>query len=131
MIVLDASAALELLLRGPAAAALEARVFAGGETLHAPHLIDLEIAQVLRRHALSGQMTAAAGGEALEVWRAFSVRRWAHEPLSGRIWALRETLTAYDAAYVALAEALEAPLVTTDAKLARTPGHSAQVVVLG
>ncbi len=130
MIVLDPSAALELLLRGPAAAALEARLFAPGEALHAPHLIDLEVAQVLRRHVLSGHMTGAQGGHALQVWGAFSLRRWGHEPLTPRIWALRETLTAYDAAYVALAEALDAPLVSTDAKLARATEHVARVEVV-
>jgi predicted nucleic acid-binding protein len=129
LIVLDASAALELLLRGPAAPALEARLFAPGETLHAPHLIDLEIAQVLRRHVLAGQMTAARGAEALDVWRGFAVRRWPHDALLARAWALRTTLTAYDAAYVALAEALDAALVTTDGKLAGATGHGARVEV--
>ena len=130
MIVVDASAVLELLLRGPGAAALEARVFRPGETLHAPHLVDLEVAQVLRRFAQGGVLAPARCGEALEDWRAFPVRRYPHEMLLPRIWTLRETLTAYDAAYVALAEALEAPLVTTDAKLARAPGHAASIEVV-
>lgn len=130
MIVVDASAALELLLRTPGAAALEGRLFGAGETLHAPHLIDLEIAQVLRRFAQGGVLTPARCGEALDDWRGFSVRRYPHEMLLPRVWALRETLTAYDAAYVALAEALDAPLVTTDAKLARASGHGARVEVV-
>ncbi|WP_394764429.1 type II toxin-antitoxin system VapC family toxin [Phenylobacterium sp.] len=131
MIVVDASAALEVLLRGPAADALEARLFAPGETLHAPHLIDLEVAQVLRRHTLAGRMTAGRAGEALDIWQAFTLRRWPHAALLPRAWALRETLTAYDAAYIALAEALDSPLLTTDAKLARAAGHGARVEVAG
>lgn len=130
MIVVDASAALEVLLGGPLAAAVAARVLAPGESAHAPHLIDLEIAQGLRRHNLTGLMTAERGDLALETWRALPVRRWDHETLLRRAWALRATLTAYDAAYVALAEALDAVLLTTDAKLARTPGHGARVEVV-
>ena len=131
MIVLDASAALELLLRGEVAEAVASRVFVPGETLHAPHLIDLEITQGLRRHVMVGQMTQGRGDLAFETWRALPVRRWGHEALLRRVWALRANLTAYDAAYVALTEALDAVLVTTDAKLARAPGHRARVEVLG
>ncbi len=130
MIVLDASAALDLLLRTPLAQAVEGRVFATGETLHVPHLIDLEIAQALRRYVQSGAMTAARGGEAVDVWRAFPLQRYPHEALLARVWALRATLTAYDAAYIALAEALDAPMVTTDGKLARASGHVARVEAL-
>ncbi len=96
-----------------------------------PHLIDLEVAQVLRRHVLGGLMTPASGVEALGIWRGLSLRRWRHEALLARVWALRGTLTAYDAAYVALAEALDAPLLTTDAKLARAAGHGARIEVVG
>lgn len=131
MIVLDASAALELLLRGPAAQALEDRLFAAGEAIHAPHLIDLEIAQVLRRHQQGGLMSARDADAALDVWRAMPVRRHGHDLLLARIWSLRDNLGAYDAAYVALAEALDAPLLTTDAKLVRAHGHSARVEVFG
>lgn len=131
MIVLDASAALEVLLGGRARTAVEGRIFAEGETLHAPHLIDLEVAQVLRRHVLAGHMRPARGDAALDVWRQFPVERHGHELLMARVWRLRDTMTAYDAAYVALAEALAAPLLTTDAKLARTPGHGARVEVVG
>jgi predicted nucleic acid-binding protein len=131
VIVIDASAALEVLLRTPCAAALEARLFQRGESLHAPHLIDLEIAQVLRRYALSKQATARRCGEALEDWQAFSVHRHAHEPLLARVWMLRDNLTAYDAAYVALAEALDAPLLTRDARIANAPGHGARIELVG
>ena len=131
MIVIDASAAVEVLLRRSGAPKLEDRLFAGSEALHAPQLIDLEIAQVLRRHARRRELPVARCDEALADWLAFPVWRHGHELLLPRIWELRDTLTAYDAAYVALAEALDAPLLTTDAKLAGAPGHRARVEVLG
>jgi predicted nucleic acid-binding protein len=130
LIVLDASAALEVLARGRAATGIERRLFADGEITHVPALIDLEIAQVLRRYVSAGQMAAAQGAAALDVWRAVPVRRHGHELLLPRIWSLRADLTAYDAAYVALAEALDAPLLTLDVKLARAPGHRARIEVM-
>ena len=130
MIVVDASAALEVLLGGPAANALVARFLAPAQAIHAPHLIDLEIAQGLRRHVQAGIMAVQSADVALETWRRLPIRRWGHEALLRRTWALRANLTAYDAAYVALAEALDAVLVTTDAKIGRAPGHSARVEVV-
>lgn len=127
MIVIDASAALEMLLQTPAAEKIAARVLQRGETLHAPHLIDVEITQILRRYALSGQVATSRCRDALGDWCAFRIHRYAHEPLITRIWELRDNLTAYDAAYVALAEALDAPLLTRDARIAKAPGHRAQV----
>jgi predicted nucleic acid-binding protein len=127
VIVIDASAALEVLLRTLAGEAIEARLFQSGETLHAPHLIDIEIAQVLRRYALSKQVEAPRCRVALEDWQGFRVHRYAHEPLLARVWELRHNLTAYDAAYVALAEALAAPLLTCDARIAHAPGHEARI----
>ncbi len=127
MIVVDASALVELLLRRPAAQALERRLFAPGETLHAPHLIDVEIAQVIRRHARKGEMDTLRGEQALEDLSDLPLRRYPHELLLSRIWELRENLTAYDAAYVALAELLHAPLITRDERLAGAPGHRAKV----
>jgi predicted nucleic acid-binding protein len=129
VIVIDASVALEVVLRTPAAAALEERLFSGGETLHAPHLIDIEIAQVLRRYARSGQATPERCAVALEDWEGFRLTRYAHEALLSRIWALRDNITAYDAAYVALAEGLDAPLLTRDARLASAPGHCAKIIL--
>ena len=130
MIVVAASVVLEVLLRTPRASAIEGRLFAQGEQLHAPHLIDLEITQVLRRYALRRELSAVRCDEALSDWLAFPVRRHGLELLLPRVWALRGTLTAYEAAYVALAEALEVPLLTRDAKLARAPGHDARVQVV-
>ena len=129
VIVVDASAILEVLLRTPAAPAIEERLFERGETLHAPHLVDLEVLQVLRRYAAAGEISAERAGEALDDLAAFRLRRWAHDALALRIWELRQNLTAYDAAYIALAEALGAPLLTRDRRLASAPGIRARVEV--
>jgi len=128
MIVIDASALIEVLLRTSRAAAVEALIFAPNATLHAPHLIDVEVAQVVRRYALAGELDAERGWQALGDVSDFPLSRYPHHLFLPRIWELRDNLTAYDAAYVALAEALEAPLVTCDARLARAPGHRAEVV---
>jgi len=130
LIVVDASAALEVLLQTQAAPVVEARLFRRSETLHVPHLIDLEIAQVLRRYASTKQIDQRRCQDALQDWLAFPVNRYAHDTLLSRIWALRNNLTAYDAAYIALAEALDAPLATRDAKLANASGHTARIELL-
>jgi predicted nucleic acid-binding protein len=130
VIIVDASAILEVLLRTPAAQAIERRVFAAGETLHAPHLIDIEVAHVLRRYAAAGDMRVERGREALEDLADLSLRRYPHDVLLPRVWALRDKLTAYDAVYVALAEALGAPLLTRDRRLANAAGHRARVEVV-
>ncbi len=130
MIVVDASVILELLLRRPATRAIEPRLFRRGETLHAPHLLDLEVAQVLRCYAAKGELGPDRGDEALEDLRDLGIHRYAHEPFLSRIWKLRGNLTAYDAAYVALAEALDAPLLTRDRKMAQAQGHRAKIEVI-
>ena len=127
MIVVDASAALEVLLRTPSAAAVEARLFGAGPTLHAPHLIDVEVAQALRRYATAGEIDSERGRSALTDLADFPVRRYPHDFLLPRVWDLRHNLTAYDAVYVALAEALDAALLTRDRRLAAAPGHSARI----
>jgi predicted nucleic acid-binding protein len=128
MIVLDASAAAELLLNlARAAEKLGARLARAGETLHAPHLFDLEVMAAIRRHALSGSLTADRAQRALAAADDLRLVRYSHAPLRGRIWELRENLTPYDAAYVALAEALGAPLVTVDRALAAAPGARASI----
>ncbi len=130
MIVLDASAAIEMLLRTLTGSRVEARVFSPGESLHAPHLIDVEVAQVLRRYVAAGAIASARGKEALEDLRDISLVRYPHVVLLERIWELRDNLTAYDATYVALAEALDAPLLTCDSKLASPRSHRARVEVV-
>lgn len=130
MIVVDASAVIEVLLNTPAGVRVAGRLFADGETLHAPHLLDLEVAQVLRRYALSAELDAARSAQALEDLAALPLSRYPHDVLLPRIWELRHNVTAYDAAYVALAEALAAPLVTRDAALAASRGHAARIELL-
>lgn len=119
MIVLDASALLEVLLGRPIASRIESRIFQPGETLHVPHLVDLEVAQVLRRFEAAGQLSASRGRAALDDLADLPLTRYPHTIFLPRIWTWRQNLTAYDATYVALAEALGANLLTCDAKLAR------------
>lgn len=130
MIVVDASAALEVLLRTPAAAAVEKRIFDPAETLHAPHLIDVEVAQVLRRYAASGEADPDRCRTALSDLVDLPLIRYPHDILLPRVWELRDNLTAYDAVYVALAEALDAPLLTRDRRLANAPGHRARIEIV-
>jgi predicted nucleic acid-binding protein len=130
VIVVDASAVLELLLQTPAAPRIEARLFAPGETLHAPHLLDLEVAHVLRRYEAARVIEAQRGREALDDLTAWPLTRYPHDLLLVRIWALRHNLTAYDAAYVALAETLHVTLVTCDTRLAASVGHRAIIALV-
>lgn len=128
--VLDASATIEWLLQTKVGARVEARIFSRAATLHAPHLLDIEVAQVLRRYVATRAITASRGRAALEDLADLSLTRYPHEWLLERVWELRDNLTAYDAAYVALAEALDLPLVTCDGKMASAPGHRARVEVV-
>lgn len=121
---------MELVLQTPRADRIAARALAATERLHAPHLIDLEVAQVVRRLALNHDISANRADQALTDFQLLSMERHAHRPLLARIWQLRSTTTAYDAAYLALAEALGAALLTCDDKLARATGHSARVELI-
>lgn len=117
MIVVDASAALSALLNaGPARQAL------ASEQLHAPHLIDSEVASGLRRLVATGRIAANAGWSALDTWRRLGLTRYPTHGLLERIWALRDNLSAYDAGYVALAESLDCALVTADGRISRALG---------
>ncbi len=127
MMVVDASVVLELLLRTAAADRITERVLRPGAALFSPFLLDIEVAQVLRRYARARELSPGRGREALEDLAVLPIVRYAHQPLLARIWELRESVTAYDAAYLALAEALEMPLVTRDAKLAAAAGHEAEI----
>lgn len=127
MIVVDASALIEVLLKTPSGLLITPRLLTENETLHAPHLLDLEVAQVLRRQVRVGALDPARALQALEDLADFPLTRCPHDWLLPKIWALRNNLTAYDAAYVVLAETLGATLITRDAALASASGHQARI----
>src|ERR1700726_769951 len=127
MIVVDASAVLEALLRTPAARAVERRLFEPSQTLHAPHLLDVEVAQVVRRYAANGEIDVERGRMALDDLVDLPLHRYPHDLFLPRVWDLRNNITAYDAMYVALAEMLDAPLITRDKRLAASTGHHALI----
>jgi len=127
MIVLDASAAIEFILEMGHAPAVEKAMSTPGQSIHVPHLIDVEVAHVLRRYALSGLIDPERCEIALSDFLDLAATRYPHEEFLARIWELRNSVGACDAAYVALAESLDAPLLTCDRKLARTSGHGARI----
>ena len=129
MIVVDASAVLELLLQTQLATDIADRVLDTRESIHAPHLLDVEVAQVLRRLVRARTLGKTRALEALADLTELAIERHSHEPLLRRMWAMR-ALTAYDAAYIALAEALDAPLLTCDGKLSRVHGHGATIELI-
>jgi predicted nucleic acid-binding protein len=118
VIVIDASALVDVLLRTPPAGAVATAIHDRG-AVHAPHLVDTEVLHVLRRWVARGWLPEPRAAVALGDLADLRVVHHAHAPLRERVWALRERMSAYDATYVALAEALDAPLVTTDGRLAR------------
>jgi predicted nucleic acid-binding protein len=122
VIVVDASALVELLLGSPRGALVAARLAAPGETIHCPHLMDLEVVSALRTLETRGGITSTDAANAVTALLTAPIHRYPHDPLVPRIWRLRGNVTPYDAAYVALAEHLQAPVVTCDAQLARVPG---------
>ena len=130
MIVLDASAVLELLLNTEGGRRVAARIADPGESLHAPHLLAVEVTQVLRRYVATRSVPEEIAVAALDDLAGLDVARYAHEPFLPRVWELRANVTVYDAVYLALAEALDAPLLTFDQRLAAAPGHAAGVEVL-
>lgn len=125
MIVVDASAAVAALLND----GQSRRALRGGQ-LHAPHLIDSEIANVLRRNEINGLIETTAAMRALDAWRRIGLIRYGVAGLLERVWQLRGNLSAYDASYVALAESLRCELLTCDARLARAPRLRCPVTVL-
>lgn len=130
MIVADASLALDLFLVTPDAALIAAAITASGQDLAAPEVFDLEILQTVRRLLRAREIAPVRAAAALEMLRVSPVERFSHAPIAARIWALRENLTAYDAAYFALAEMLDAELWTRDTKYRAVPGRRARVRVL-
>jgi predicted nucleic acid-binding protein len=127
VIVLDASALVELVLGTAAGRTIATRIADPALGLHVPHLADVEVAQALRRYARDGELDAADAAVALEDLRSLDLQRHAHEPLLDRVWELRKNLSAYDAVYVALAEVLDTVLLTCDGRLARAPGLARRV----
>ena len=121
MIVVDASALLEFLLQTPLGTRIEARLFREEDELHAPHLVDVEVVQGLRRLVRTGEVSPGRAEEAIADLTDLDLHRHPHLDLVGRAWKLRDNITTYDAMYVALAEALEAPIVTCDSPLAKAP----------
>lgn len=110
MIVVDASALLEFLLQTPLGTSVEAPLFRNHDEFHSPHLADVEVTQGLRRLVRTGDVSPDRAAEAIADLTDVDLHRHAHLDLLTRVWKLREDMTAYDAMYVALAEALEAPL---------------------
>ena len=127
MIVLDASAAVDWLLQTSAGQSIEKRIYSRNETLHAPHLLDLEVTQVLRRLALQGAVSERRADGAVRDLLDLRVTRYPHFVLLPRIWQLRHNFSAYDAAYIVLAEKIGAVLVTRDARLSAASAHAAHV----
>jgi predicted nucleic acid-binding protein len=127
LIVLDASAAVDWLLDTRVGLQIEQRIAGGAERVHAPHLIDIEVAQVLRRYARDKTLTDSRAEAALYDLADIPITRYSHSAFMPRVWQLRHNFTAYDSLYIALAEALDVPLLTRDKKLAAGPGHSARV----
>jgi predicted nucleic acid-binding protein len=128
VIVLDASAAVEYLTEPAAVGEWVRTVIEREDELAAPHMIDLEVASALRKRLARRDLTRRAADTALADFLDLALTRYAVTEFMTRIWQLREMVSPYDAAYVVLAEALESPLVTTDARLARTRGHRAEIV---
>jgi predicted nucleic acid-binding protein len=129
MIVLDASAVVDWLLQTPAGKRIEQHIYARKDTLHTVYLLDVEFAQVLRRLVREGRLARKRAEEAIEDLVVLRVTRYAPVLFLDRIWQLRQNLSAYDAAYVALAEELKAPLITRDQRIAAVPGHAAMIEV--
>ena len=130
MIVADASAVIQLLLRAASLSSIEAAFFDPARPVHAPHLLDVEVANACRRLTAKGEITAARGDLMLGLLGELFIERHGHRDLLPRIWALRDDVSPYEAAYVALAEALGATLLTHDARLARAAGHLVAVVLV-
>jgi predicted nucleic acid-binding protein len=127
VIVLDASAAIDWLLQTAVGKQIESRVYSHGESLHAPHLLDLEVVQVLRRLVRESAVCALRADQALQYLLDLRLTRYPHYVFLPQIWRLRHNLSTYDAAYVALAERLGATLITRDTRLASAPARRPKI----
>jgi len=130
VIVVDASALLEFLLQTPLGTRVEARLFRDEEEFHSPHLVDVEVTQGLRRLVRAAEVSPGRAAEAIADLADLDLHRHDHLDLLTRAWKLRDNVTAYDAMYVALAEALDASMVTCDTPFAKAPGHHARIEVI-
>lgn len=128
MIVLDSSAALDYLLADRRAAWVERQLDAARWNLHATYVIDNEVFGVIRARVLNRSISVKRGRIALDFFVELPLQRYPHLPLLDRMWAIRNHVSGSDASFVALAEALDAPLVTTDLRLSRTHGHRAAII---
>jgi predicted nucleic acid-binding protein len=126
VIVVDTSAAIAALAAIPIIDKLVTRLEDDGD-LNAPHLIDVEVIHALRRLVAAGELTEDRASDVRSDFAELAIVRYAHHPLADRMWELRHGLSTYDAAFVALAEALDVPLLTCDGRLARAGGHHARV----
>jgi predicted nucleic acid-binding protein len=129
LIVADASAVVEFLLGGARGRGVEEHFLAESDRIQAPAILDAEVTQALRRLARNGALSETRAGAAVEIFQEMPLTRHLLTPLLPRLWELRHVLTAYDAAYVSLAEALDCPLLTFDERLRGAPGHGATVTV--
>jgi predicted nucleic acid-binding protein len=127
VIVLDASAAIDWLLQTSVGKNIEKRIYSHNESLHSPHLMDLEVTQVLRRLGSQGVISQHRAHEAIRDLLELRITRYPHLVLLSRIWQLRHNFSSYDAAYIVLAEKLGAPLITRDGRLASASGHTAAI----
>jgi predicted nucleic acid-binding protein len=130
MIVVDASALLEFLLQTPLGTRVEARLFRHDDEFHAPHLADVEVVQGLRRLVRKGEVSSGRAVEAIADLTELDLHRHNHVDLVARAWHLRANISAYDGVYIALAEAIDAPIVTCDGPLAKAPGHRAKIELI-
>jgi predicted nucleic acid-binding protein len=129
VLVADASSLVDFLIRRRRAGDWVAERLRESGIAHCPHLVDVEVVSSLRRLTRHGGLDVNVAERALGLFSELRIKRYPMTLLLGRVWALRENLSAYDAAYVALAEALDLPLLTTDQRLARSRGHFAHIVV--
>jgi predicted nucleic acid-binding protein len=130
VLVVDTSAVVDALAGRPGDQRLVDRLGADGD-LHAPHLLDVELLHALRGLVMAGELSEDRAADARADFADLTIVRYEHSLLADRIWELRRNLTAYDAAFVALGETLDAPLVTCDRRLAAAPGHRARVELFG
>jgi predicted nucleic acid-binding protein len=131
MIVVDASAITELLLQTDLGIRVERRIYRDNDDLHAPHLLDVEVLSALRRLVRAGEVLAERAGEAIEDLALLRIVRHGHIDFATRVWELRQNFTAYDAVYLALAESLDATVVTCDRPFGTVAGRSARIEVIG